>query len=51
MYNIGDLIRNKQSNDHGVVVEILNTSIYKICWFSDLRENWVVRSETIEKVS
>ena len=51
MFEIGDLVRHKPTNDYGFVIEILNTSICKVCWFPDLRQNWVVRSETIEKVS
>jgi len=49
MFKVGDLIRHKPSNDYGIIIEILHSTAYKVCWFSDLRENWIIKPETIVK--
>ena len=50
MFKVGDLVRHKPSNNYGIIVEILHTSAYKVCWLSDTRQSWVIRPETITKV-
>jgi hypothetical protein len=51
MFKVGDLIRHKPSNDYGIIIEILHSTAYKVCWLSNLTRNWVIKPETIEKVS
>lgn len=50
MFKVGDLVRHKPSNDYGIIIEILHSTAYKVCWLSDLRRNWIIKPETIEKV-
>ena len=51
LYGVGDIVRDKHKGRYGFIIEVLHSSAFKVFWFLDKKEDWIIRPERITKVS